>query len=183
MYRYRTTSRSLRCLFVRIPGTFSKFYMNTCSEHASCNSSIFPVISNISNHFLRLFGNAASALVVSGAVLITLHVHFQISIIAASREASSYTNLNEITWVYMRSQSWFFFISWLMIFGICIEYRSAESIGICIVLYLRIVLLILMFCCLLELGKKHEIILLRAIASTLLINSKWSPLAALHLRQ
>ena len=76
-----------------------------------------------------------------------------------------------------------FFISWAMIFGICIDYRSAASIGIRIVLYLRIALLILMFCCLLELGKKHEIILLRAIASTLLINSKWSPLAALHLRQ
>ncbi len=30
-----------------------------------------------------------------------------------------------------------FFISWAMIFGICIDYRSAESIGIRIVLYLQ----------------------------------------------
>ncbi len=30
-----------------------------------------------------------------------------------------------------------FFISWAMIFGICIDYRSAESIGIRIVLYLK----------------------------------------------
>ena len=70
-----------------------------------------------------------------------------------------------------------------MIFGICIDYRSAAGIGIRIVFYLRMVLLIPMFCCLLELRKKLEKILLRAIASTLLINSKWSPLAALHLRQ
>ena len=53
-----------------------------------------------------------------------------------------------------------FFISWAMIFGVCIDYRSAESIGIRIVLYLKRTLellistLILMFCCLLELGKK-----------------------------
>ena len=37
----------------------------------------------------------------------------------------------------MRSQSRFFFISWAMIFGICIDYRSAESIGVRIVLYLK----------------------------------------------
>ena len=30
-----------------------------------------------------------------------------------------------------------FFISWAMIFGICIDYRSAGSIGIHIVLYLK----------------------------------------------
>ena len=30
-----------------------------------------------------------------------------------------------------------FFISWAMIFGICIDYRSAESIGIRVVLYLK----------------------------------------------
>ncbi len=34
-----------------------------------------------------------------------------------------------------------FFISWVMIFGICIDYRSAESIGIRIVLYLKCTLL------------------------------------------
>ena len=39
-----------------------------------------------------------------------------------------------------------FFISWAMIFGICIDYRSAASIGI------RIVLVVL-----LGLGKKLEI--------------------------
>ena len=30
-----------------------------------------------------------------------------------------------------------FFISWAMMFGICIDYRSAECIGIRIVLYLK----------------------------------------------
>ena len=30
-----------------------------------------------------------------------------------------------------------FFISWAMIFGMCIDYRSAESIGTRIVLYLK----------------------------------------------
>ncbi len=30
-----------------------------------------------------------------------------------------------------------FFISWAMIFGVCIDYRSAEGIGIRIVLYLK----------------------------------------------
>ena len=56
-----------------------------------------------------------------------------------------------------------FFISWAMIFGMCIDYRSAASIGIRIVLYFKrtlellICTLILMFCCLLGLGKKLEI--------------------------
>ncbi len=49
-----------------------------------------------------------------------------------------------------------------MIFGMCIDYRSAESIGIRIVLYFKRTLellistLILMFCCPLGLGKKLE---------------------------
>ncbi len=99
-----------------------------------------------------------------------------------------------------------FFILWAMTFGICIDYQSVASIGIPTVLYLKRTLelsistLILMFvACLIELelllckfivylwytfsitlwhfAIMCHIILLRAIASTLLIN-KWSPLAA-----
>ena len=90
-----------------------------------------------------------------------------------------------------------FFISWAMIFGMCIDYRSAEGIGIRIVLYLKrtfneefaewvnlwSIRGICIFNTLMTFTIICDIILLRAITSTLLINSKWSPLAALHLRQ
>ena len=53
-------------------------------------------------------------------------------LIAASRQANSYTNLNEVTWVYMRSQSRFFhlvgndlrYIHWLLVSG---KHRCTHS--------------------------------------------------------
>ena len=76
------------------------------------------------------------------------------------RKANSYTNRGGYKCV--RNVN-IIFISRAMIFGTRIDYRSAVSIGIRIVLDLKRTLellkgiLILMFCCLLGLGKKLEI--------------------------
>ena len=82
-----------------------------------------------------------------------------------------------------------------MIFGICIDYRSAGSIGIRIVLYLKrtfnedlaecVNLWSIRGICIFNnlicpFAIICDIILLRAITSTLLINSKWSPAGSQH---